>query len=54
MPSTSNRRRRFPWFEIVMLIGLAIIFGLTYWQYKGAQHDLQKHLEETQQPPPPK
>lgn len=54
MPSSNNRRRRIPWFEIVILIGLAIIFGVTYWQYKGAQQDLQKHLQETQEPPVPK
>jgi hypothetical protein len=54
MASTFPRRRRFPWFEVIILIGLAIIFGVTYWQYKGAQHDLQKHLQETQEPPVPK
>jgi hypothetical protein len=54
MPSTSNPRPRFPWFEIVILIGLAIIFGVTYWHHRGAQRDLQKHLEETQEPPLPK
>jgi hypothetical protein len=30
--------KRFPfWFEIVLLIGLAVIFSVTYWQYKDAQ-----------------
>ena len=51
MASAFKSRRRFPLFEIVILIGLAIIFGVTYWQYKGAQRDLQKHLEQTQEPP---
>jgi hypothetical protein len=54
MHSTINRRHRFPWFEIVILIGLAIIFGVTYWQYRGAQNDYRKHLQETQEPPLPK
>lgn len=35
-----------------MLIGLAIIFGVTYLQYKGAQRDLQKHQDEMQPAPP--
>ena len=42
----SNQRNRFPWFEIVILVGLALIFGVTYWQYKGAQRDFQKHRDE--------
>lgn len=49
-----STRRRFPIFEVVLLLGLALIFGLTYWQYQGAQRDLQKHLQETQEPPVPK
>lgn len=47
-------KSRVPWFEIVVLIGLAIIFGVTYWQYKGAERDLQKHDEDLQQQYHPK
>ena len=52
MTNGRTRRRRFPLLEIVMLIGLALIFGLTYWQYKGAQRDFQKHQQEMQPEPP--
>ena len=41
-------KRKFPWFELVILIGLGVIFGLTYWQVKGAQRDLQQHDNESQ------
>lgn len=47
-------KHKFPWFEIVILIGLAVIFSVTYWQYKGAQRDLQKHNEELKQQYHPK
>lgn len=47
-------KRRFPWIEVVILIGLAVIFGLTYWQYKGAQKDLQKRDDELKQQYQPK
>ncbi len=52
MTAQMKRHRRFPWLEIIMLIGLGIIFGVTFWQYKGAQRDLQKHQEEMQPEPP--
>lgn len=51
MAPAYRSRRRLPIFEIILLVGLAIIFGVTYWQYKGAQRDLQKHLDDTQEPP---
>ena len=47
-------KRRFPWIEVVILIGPAVIFGLTYWQYKGAQKDLQKRDDELKQQYQPK
>jgi hypothetical protein len=43
MPSV----KRFPfWLEITLLVGLAIIFGVTYLQYKAAQSDFQVHEHE--------
>jgi hypothetical protein len=47
-------KRKFPWFEVVILIGLGVIFALTYWQYKGAQRDLEKHDEDLKQQYHPK
>ena len=51
MSNDYKPRRRSPLFEIIVLIGLGLIFGLTYWQYKGAQRDLQQHQQEMQGAP---
>jgi hypothetical protein len=47
--------KRFPlWFEITLLIGLAIIFAVTFWQYQDAKKDFQHHEEEIKAPLPQK
>lgn len=47
-------KRKFPWFELIVLIGLGVIFSLTYYQFKGAQRDLQKHDDDLKQQYHPK
>ena len=47
--------KRFPlWFEITLLLGLAIIFAVTFWQYQDAKKAFQHHEEEIKAPLPQK
>ena len=46
-------RNRFPLLlEVTLLAGLAIIFGVTYWQYRDAKQSFKTHEEEMKQSSP--
>jgi hypothetical protein len=45
-------RNRIPlWLEMTLLTGLAVMFGVTYWQYRDAKQSFDTHEEVKQLSP---
>jgi hypothetical protein len=48
--SNFKPQNRIPlWLEMTLLTGLAIMFGVTYWQYQDAKQSFKTHEEEIKQ-----